>query len=236
MASDSKGHAVHSDDFEIEVIRMGGSNTTCRVPASMTVAALKADIESAGGPPVAQQRLLLGAEEMMDGQTLIQYGPFEGGKAELMLISMRAFIQSVVFEGSRAGYCFRLGDQGLGYYLEVEESHGHGRPEHMRTLQVNVSLLDKMGCISEASFPAHTSDTVAAFKDQVSDHREVPRHLLQMLCEKDAGPEEMMDSRDLAYYMQAHGHELNVTALIQARQEWEVSELGSRWVPSAEDE
>eukprot|EP00931_Biecheleriopsis_adriatica_P094771 TRINITY_DN68389_c0_g1_i1.p1 TRINITY_DN68389_c0_g1~~TRINITY_DN68389_c0_g1_i1.p1 ORF type:complete len:208 (-),score=39.07 TRINITY_DN68389_c0_g1_i1:104-727(-) len=90
------------------------------------VSVLQSKIAEAEGTPVWQQRLLLQGTILESNQKLGHYGPFDDNVLCVTLVRRSIFMPAEGFQGSRPGYSFKTGDQGLGYYVDEYEERRAG--------------------------------------------------------------------------------------------------------------
>mmetsp|Transcript_142523 Transcript_142523/g.251500 ORF Transcript_142523/g.251500 Transcript_142523/m.251500 type:complete len:230 (+) Transcript_142523:49-738(+) len=110
--------ASGGERLEVAVTSLGGSCVTVVAYTEDLVATLKRQIAQAEGTLSCQQKLLLGTQKLDSKATLSEYGPFERSAVELTLIRTTEFISASRFEGCPPGYVFKLGENGLGWYID----------------------------------------------------------------------------------------------------------------------
>eukprot|EP00746_Dinoflagellata_sp_MGD_P010454 gnl/MRDRNA2_/MRDRNA2_121588_c0_seq1.p1 gnl/MRDRNA2_/MRDRNA2_121588_c0~~gnl/MRDRNA2_/MRDRNA2_121588_c0_seq1.p1 ORF type:complete len:217 (+),score=46.75 gnl/MRDRNA2_/MRDRNA2_121588_c0_seq1:184-834(+) len=110
------------DEIEFTVQLMSGEViATVPVCSSALISSVKKMVEEAEGTPAWQQSFFLEGIPLEDDADLSKYGPFENGQVAVMLVRKTCFMPSDRFDGSRPGYAFRLGERGLGYYVDEYE-------------------------------------------------------------------------------------------------------------------
>eukprot|EP00930_Biecheleria_cincta_P056110 TRINITY_DN4228_c0_g1_i1.p1 TRINITY_DN4228_c0_g1~~TRINITY_DN4228_c0_g1_i1.p1 ORF type:complete len:206 (+),score=46.38 TRINITY_DN4228_c0_g1_i1:31-648(+) len=125
MSSAAPDHAAAQEEgstVQITVNSMSGVDLAVIViPISASVCMLKGCISKQEGTPTWQQKLLLQGVTLENPKNIEDYGPFEDGIAEVTLVRAALFIPAESFEGYRAGYAFKLGPEGMGYYMDEYE-------------------------------------------------------------------------------------------------------------------
>lgn len=112
-----------SERVELEVqLVSGAAAATVVANTNDSVALVKEKIARVEGTPVWQQKLVLGSHTLSkDAALLGSRGPFEDGRAVVTLIRLSTFIPTPTYEEPRPGYVFKLGEHGLGYYIDEYE-------------------------------------------------------------------------------------------------------------------
>jgi hypothetical protein len=108
--------------LEVAITLLSGSRVaTVTAYTEDSVATLKDQVAKVEGTMGWQQTLLLGSVELQEEQRLTSYGVSERGALELTLVRKATFCAASSFSGSRRGYVFKTGEQGLGYYIDQYE-------------------------------------------------------------------------------------------------------------------
>ncbi|CAE7314823.1 HMGB13 [Symbiodinium natans] len=106
--------------IEVEVTQMSGDAlASLSLLGTCVIRDVKLELERQQGIPHQQAQLVVpGAfNKLEDHKTIADCG-VSGGKLPLILVRNSGFLPSKRFDGSLEGYVFKLGDQGLGYYID----------------------------------------------------------------------------------------------------------------------
>eukprot|EP00913_Durusdinium_trenchii_P005472 g5100.t1 len=97
----------------------GQTIATLSVPMTTLLGELKQKVSQQDGTNPRQLQLLVPGDfaQLTDEQAVADLGPLES-KLDLILVRNAGFFKSEKFEGVKEGYAFKLGEEGLGYYLD----------------------------------------------------------------------------------------------------------------------
>mmetsp|Transcript_36374 Transcript_36374/g.67712 ORF Transcript_36374/g.67712 Transcript_36374/m.67712 type:complete len:216 (+) Transcript_36374:64-711(+) len=112
------------DLVEVEVKLISGDLLlSLKVPQTCLVRELKLKIEQREGTPYQQQQLLVSGDftNLQDTAAVGSCGEAADGRLALVLVRNSAYFPADTFTGSKDGYVFRMGPEGLGYYLDTYE-------------------------------------------------------------------------------------------------------------------
>ncbi|CAE7238411.1 wrn [Symbiodinium natans] len=127
--------------IEVEVTQMSGEAlASLSLRGTCVIRDVKLKLERQQGIPHQQAQLVVpGAfNKLEDHKTIADCG-VSGGKLLLILVRNSGFLPSKRFDGSLEGYVFKLGDQGLGYYIDSMQRAAltaeHSQPATAREVQ-----------------------------------------------------------------------------------------------------
>ncbi|CAK9022644.1 UDP-glucuronic acid decarboxylase 1 (UDP-glucuronate decarboxylase 1) (UGD) (UXS-1) [Durusdinium trenchii] len=117
-------------DFEVNMSLITGQTiATLSVPMTTLLGELKQKVSQQDGTNPRQLQLLVPGDfaQLTDEQAVADLGPLES-KLDLILVRNAGFFKSEKFEGVKEGYAFKLGEEGLGYYLDEYQKDQTGPP------------------------------------------------------------------------------------------------------------